>query len=128
MEVFERAGSCPFCKEAFKNLKKPVLKKEKGWFATTNNWPYKNSRRHFLIISKKHKEKMGDFKKSDFQSVIKLSNWLVKKYKIKGGALTLRFGEPVYSGSTVRHSHFHLISPRMNVKTKRAKIVTFSIG
>ena len=126
--IFKKAGNCPFCKDAFKTLKKPVLKKEKGWFVTTNTWPYKNTKYHFLIISEKHNENIADFKKSDFESVFKLIKWLVKKYKIKGGGVALRFGETAYSGSTVRHSHFHLISPRAKRGTKDSKTVIFSIG
>lgn len=128
LNIFKKAGDCPFCKEAFKTLKKPVLKKEKGWFVTANSWPYKKSKYHFLIISEKHKENIDDFSISDFKAIFNLINWLIKKYKIKGGALALRFGEPDFNGSTVRHSHFHLISPDINKKTKKAEIVNFPIG
>ena len=52
----------------------------------------------------------------------------IKKYKIKGGGLTLRFGEQNYTGATVLHLHFHLIVPKLKPKSKLAKIVNFPIG
>lgn len=128
LNIYKKAGNCPFCKDHFKKLKKPILKKEKGWFATTNSWPYKNAKYHFMLIPEKHKESINDFNSSDFESVLRLTKWLVKKYKIKGGAIALRFGESLYNGSTVRHSHFHLISPRVDEKRKKVKVVNFPIG
>ena len=92
LEIYKKAGNCPFCKKEFKKLGKPMLKKYKGWFATDNNWPYKNTRYHFLIVSEKHREKLQEFRKNDFEAVLYLAQWLVKKYRIKGGGLALRFG------------------------------------
>ena len=128
LKIIEKTEKCPFCKENFKYHKKPIFKKEKGWFITDNSWPYKNTQYHFLIISQKHKEKFSQLNSSDFRSVFKLTNWAIRRYKIKGGALNLRFGNPLYAGSTVYHLHFHLIVPRINKKTKKAKVVYFPVG
>jgi len=128
LRVIEKTDKCPFCKENFKYHKKPILKREKNWFITENSWPYKNVQYHFLVISEKHKEDFIQLTPSDFREVSKLIKWIIEKYKIKGGALNLRFGEPVYTGSTVSHLHFHLIVPKVNKKTKKIKTVFFSVG
>ena len=57
-----------------------------------------------------------------------LANFAIKKYKIKGGALAMRFGDTNYTGASVAHLHFHIISPKINKKTGRAKTVNFPIG
>jgi diadenosine tetraphosphate (Ap4A) HIT family hydrolase len=121
-------AKCPFCPDNFKYHKNPILKKDKTWIITQSSWPYKNSQNHFLIICKKHKEEFSDLKASDFKSVMALSNWAIKKFNIKGGALALRFGETSHTGATVCHLHFHLIIPEINKKTKRAKTIQFPIG
>lgn len=128
LKIIEKTRKCPFCKENFKYHKKPIIKREKGWFVTKSSWPYKNTKYHFLIVSEKHKENFNNLSVIDFKAVSKLVNFIIKKYKIRGGALALRFGKTTYTGSTVPHLHFHLISPKINNKTKRAKTVYFSIG
>lgn len=128
LKAIEKTEKCPFCKENFKYHKKSILKKENGWFITKSSWPYKNTQYHFLIISEKHKENFSQLTSSDFKVVSKLINWAIKKYKIKGGGLLLRFGESIYTGSTVCHLHFHLIVSQINKKNKTAKTVYFPIG
>lgn len=127
LEVIEKTAKCPFCKDNFKYHKNDILKKQKNWFITKCSWPYKNSKFHFLIISEKHKENFIDLKQTDFSTVSGLMNWTIKKYRIKGGALSLRFGNTKYTGASVCHLHFHFIVPELD-KNKRAKTVNFPIG
>jgi ATP adenylyltransferase len=117
---------CPFCPETFKWHTKPILKYDSDWFITENFNPYKDTAFHFLIISKKHNENFSDLSSSDWKSVALLCNWVIKKYKIKGGGLTMRFGNTLYTGATIKHIHFHLISPK--IAKGKAKPVYFPIG
>lgn len=128
LEIIQKSGKCPFCPENFKYQKKPILKQTGDWLITRNSWPYKNSKHHFIIVCKTHKENFGDLKVSDFPDVAKLVRWAIKKYRIKGGGLILRFGDTTYTGSTVCHLHFHLIIPQINKKTRQAKTVWFPVG
>ena len=120
------AGHCPFCPENFRYHKNPILKNTKNWLITLSSWPYKNSRLHFLILSKKHKEKFEELSIEDFREVKTLVQWANKKFEIKGGGLTLRFGNTDFTGSTVAHLHFHLITP--NLKNGKSLPVYFPIG
>ncbi|MFH1714484.1 MAG: HIT domain-containing protein [Candidatus Nealsonbacteria bacterium] len=128
IEEILKTGKCPFCKENFKYHKKPVYKRKNGWFLTNNSWPYKNTKHHLIILGNKHKENFSELTKSDFESVVYLTNWALKKWKIKGGGLAMRFGDTNYTGASVSHIHFHIISPEINKKTKRSKTVNFPIG
>ncbi len=128
LKIIEKTGKCPFCKENFKYHKKSILKREKNWFITESSWPYENTKWHFLIISEKHKEDFIQLTSLDFREVSKLIKWTIKEYKIKGGAFGLRFGDAIYTGSTVNHLHFHLIVPEINKKTKKTNIVHFNVG
>ncbi|MEK7109184.1 MAG: HIT domain-containing protein [Patescibacteria group bacterium] len=120
-------GHCPFCPENFKYHKKPALKKMGGWFITESRWPYKNSQKHFLIISTKHHETLGELKAADMRTILSLATWAVKRYKIKGGGLTMRFGDSDFTGATVSHLHAHLIYPQ-ETKAGIGKTVNFPIG
>jgi diadenosine tetraphosphate (Ap4A) HIT family hydrolase len=128
LEKIIKTDKCPFCPENFKYHKKPILKKYNDWLVTENSWPYKDTGYHFIFIPKKHMENFSDLTDKDFQSVKYLVNWVINKYKIKGGGLTLRFGNQDYTGASVSHLHFHLIVPQLKPKTKLAKTVNFPIG
>jgi len=125
LRMIKEKGKCPFCKENFKYHKNPIEKREKDWFITKSSWPYRDTKYHFLIIPERHKENFRELNQADFKAISKLVNWAIEKYKIKGGGLTMRFGETSFSGSTVCHLHFHLISPQ---KGRKNKIVYFPIG
>lgn len=128
IEQIAKTGKCPFCKENFKYHKKPVYKRKEGWFLTNNSWPYKNTSHHLIILGDKHKENFSEITKKDLESVSYLINWAIKKWKIKGGGIAMRFGETDYTGASVNHIHFHIISPKINKKTKKTKTVNFPIG
>ena len=127
LETIESIGECPFCPHNFKYHKKPILNKHTGWFITENNWPYKNTEKHFLIISEKHKEHFSELTLTDFSAVRYLVNWATKKFNIKGGAIALRFGDTSSTGATVCHLHFHFIYPKQD-KKNLSKTVLFPIG
>ncbi len=115
-------GKCPFCPENFRWHRKPVLRKTGNWVITKASWPYKNSRLHFLIIGKKHKENFPKLALEDFMQISSLLRWAIRKFKILGGGIALRFGDTAYTGATVKHLHFHLVVP------EKGKVVNFPIG
>lgn len=115
-------GKCPFCKENFKYHKKPIYQRKNSWFLTNNSWPYANAKNHLMILGDKHKENFEELTAKDFESVAYLTNWAIKKWNIRGGGLAMRFGDPKYTGASVSHIHFHIISP------KKTKAVNFTIG
>lgn len=123
-----KTDKCPFCPNNFKYHKNPILKKHQGWIVTANSWPYKDTKHHFLFIPNKHLTQFFDLTAKDLKAVKNLIDWIVTKYKIKGGGVTLRFGEQKYTGATVSHLHFHLIVPKLDSKTKTAKVINFPIG
>ena len=128
LKKIAKTAKCPFCKENLKYHRKPELKRKVDWFLTRNSWPYENARYHLIILGDKHKESFSELTKKDLEKVAYLTRWAIKKFNIKGGALAMRFGEIDFTGASVSHLHFHLISPKKNLKTKKVKIVNFPIG
>lgn len=122
INTIARWGKCPFCPNDFRYHKNPILKESNGWLITKNSWPYQNSKHHLIIVAKRHMEDLGELTPDDFKTAKRLSDWAVKKFKIKGGALTIRFGDTAYTGATVCHLHFHLIVP------KKSQTVNFPVG
>ena len=127
IDSIEKSGLCPFCPENFIHHKKDIIKEGGDWFLTENSWPYKDTKHHFIIICRKHKENFSDLSIEDFDNVRGLVNFAIEKYDIKGGALALRFGNTDYTGATVCHLHFHIIYPELDQSLK-SKTVNFPIG
>jgi diadenosine tetraphosphate (Ap4A) HIT family hydrolase len=120
-------GCCPFCKEhLFKFHEKPIIKEGKFWLLTQNQWPYNNVQVQFLIISKKHIENISEVEPEASAELMKLAAWAMKKYRIKGGAICMRFGSTKHSGATVKHLHAQLIEPDLN--RLNYKPIRFYIG
>lgn len=128
IETIAASEKCPFCPEDFKYHKNPILKSQENWFITKSSWPYKNTQHHFLIICKDHKENLDDLTSEDLAIAHSLMKWATKEFNLRGGGLTLRFGETTWTGATVCHLHFHLIVPEIDKKTQRARTVQFPIG
>lgn len=122
------AEHCPFCPEHFLYHKKPILNESGNWLITESSWPYTNAASHFLIIGKTHKEHFSELSLEDFAAVKELATWAIDTYHILGGGLTLRFGATEFTGATVCHLHFHLLSPELDPQTNRGKTITFPIG
>ena len=121
-------AKCPFCPDNFKYHKNPILKRLGRWFITRSTWPYENTQYHFLIMSTAHHEELRELTDSDWLAVLKLAQYAVKKFKLPGGGLAMRFGETTYTGATVCHLHAHLIVPELNEKKGVAKTVWFPVG
>ena len=122
LKEIEDKGKCPFCPDNFRYHEHPVLKEIGSWFITKITWPYPNSKSHFIIIKSEHSEDISELTAKDMEDILRLTQWAVSKFEIKGAALAMRFGDTGYTGSTVCHIHAHLISP------EKGKTVNFPIG
>lgn len=112
MERIRANNECPFCLE---NLRKyhirPILKEGTYWVITENAWPYENTRVHLLAILKTHAEKLSELPPGAGDELIELAAWAEKEYAVKGGGLTMRFGDTNHSAGTVLHLHAQFIAP-----------------
>lgn len=125
MEEIVAQKHCPFCLENIDKYHTPTIKETKHWLFTENRWPYKNTKHHFLLIYKKHAEKISDLDPTAGTELLKLLAWAEKKYQIPGGGWAMRFGSTDYSAGTVNHLHVQLIVPDIDAadfKSTRLKI------
>lgn len=127
LKDIHQKGVCPFCLENLKDYhKKPILISGKYWIATKNQWPYKNTKHHFVFIHKTHIESVDELKPKEADELILIAQKLNKKFRIKSGGLCMRFGHLGKNGATVRHLHAHLISAKENLKDDEH--VRFKVG
>ena len=128
LAIIRRKKLCPFCLENFHFSKHKILRDLGGWYLVKNSYSYQDSQFAFLIIAKRHLDKIEELTPGDWVNVQNLFTLAVKRFHIRGGALIIRFGLTRLSGATIKHLHFHLISPRVNHKTRRADpLINFPI-
>lgn len=125
MEEIVSEKVCPLC-PPMKWHPNPILKDDGRWLITNISHPYPDSAHHLIIISKKHVEQLSELAPEDLQSVLDLAKWATEEFNITGGGLTMRFGDTLYTGATIKHLHAHLIVPK--VKGKKVSPVYFPIG
>jgi dihydrofolate reductase len=127
MEQIIKDGLCPFCMEnLFKYHKKKVLKNGKYWLLTYIQWPRDNTRVHLLAIYKPHAEKLSEIKPIAGKELLEFLAWAEKKFKVKGGAFAIRFGDSDYSAASVKHIHAQFIVP--DVEKEGFEPVRFKVG
>lgn len=116
MQHMLQVGDCPFCAENLaKYHKVPNLKEGKYWILTTNQWPYKNTKLHFLFILKQHAETLAELEAEAMTELGEMSQWLEKEYAIEGGGIIMRFGDTQFSGGTIPHLHAQMMVPDIDV-------------
>lgn len=111
MKKIVRDKVCPFCMKHFlKYHTKPIIKEGEYWVLTENFEPYKGTKHHLLAVSKKHVERFEKLSPAAQAELFSLFGDEVRKRKIPGGAIFMRFGNTDYTGGTVEHLHAQLIT------------------
>lgn len=115
LEEAQRSGECPFCRPAFQ---KKAVYKTYDWLTAPNQFPIKDSEGsepayHFLLLPKRHTGDFTDLTPSDWSQMLEMIGWIRYTYQIPGAGLVHRLGDPLWSGSTIIHVHFHLVVPRV---------------
>ncbi len=112
IEQIQNDKVCPFCPDQLEKYhKNPIIKKSEYWTLTTNMYPYKNAKFHFLLILKSHKNNTRELSKEEWAELHTHTNWLVDEYKLYGGTLMMRCGDTSHTGASVTHLHAHFVSP-----------------
>ncbi len=122
------AHICPLCPSGLKMGHNAILKSINGWNLILNEFAYAHTKVHALIIPEAHQTNLTALSSIDMESVRLLATWAIEHFQIKGGALTLRFGDSHYSGASVHHLHFHIITPEHDENRNDNPTVAFEVG
>lgn len=112
MQKIAEEAHCPFCEENLRLYhQQPILKEGQFWLVTGNQWPYKHTKHHLLLIYKAHATKLADLEIAAGAELFTLVKELEQEFNFEGGGLALRFGDTDFSAGTVNHLHAQLIVP-----------------
>lgn len=112
MKKIADEAHCPFCEENLRLYhKNPILKEGEYWIATKNQWPYKHTKHHLLLIYKKHAIKLAELDSAAGTELFSMIKELEKEFEFEGGGFAMRFGDTDFSAGTVNHLHVQLVIP-----------------
>ncbi len=111
MEQLAKSIGCFFCKENYLKVgASPAIKKYKYWYIKKNDYPYKGSIHHYLIVSNRHVTKINKISLKAWVELFKILDKLKYKLKTRGESIFVRSGDMSYTGATLDHLHFHFLS------------------
>lgn len=109
-------GACPFCQinEALNRRFTWDIEGLHGWL---NPFGYPGTRVHIIIVPKRHIEHERDMTNEEWMALRLALRWCEKAFDIKGLCFMTRCGDPVLTGMSVQHLHFHVIVPEAEKAT-----------
>jgi diadenosine tetraphosphate (Ap4A) HIT family hydrolase len=75
-------------------------------------WPYewtKNGGQHLMLFLKTHAEEASQVPTGAWDEIGTVLSEMSRRLGIPGGALYVRFGDPAWTGATLRHVHAHVL-------------------
>ncbi|MDO8510167.1 MAG: hypothetical protein Q7S15_00890 [bacterium] len=109
-------GICPFCSLVL--CKGEVLREGLFWRIWHNPFPYEHHAYHFVVAHKEHKTDILDLTAGEWAELGEFNQWAIRKFKLPGGGLVMRFGDPAFNAGTIRHLHAHIQNPDLRGPAK----------
>lgn len=112
MEQSVGTGRCPFCDPL--PLENKIIRQGKHWRFWENPFPYPHHAFHFVYATMTHIADPGKLAPEAVLELHELQMFTIDHYRLPGGGLVMRFGDPEYNAGTIRHLHAHLQVPNKN--------------
>lgn len=106
-----KSNDCPFCK--IDDRLNEILLVTGDWqvWECPEEFKAKNLERHFVLSPKKHITDLKEMGQRDWLDLTDLIKEITEKYKLVGGAVMMRFGDPRRNAQSIRHLHCNLYVP-----------------
>lgn len=95
-----------------------ILFKTDYWHVSENRYPRPGSEISFLIVAMGPVYEIEDISPEMWLDLQQIWQKLVKEYKITGGGICMRFGDPARSGASLTRLHVHIIMPKEGEKVR----------
>jgi len=110
MKFAQEMDICPFCAEGLVQIhKEKILMTNDKWLITPSAFPYEGTSIHYLLIPKDHISSMLELTAEHWAKFGEILKQFTTEQHIEDGALLVKFGNLSSNGSTIEHTHFHLL-------------------
>jgi len=110
MERLDREGVCLFCPEHIHRAKNPIEIETEHWMVKKNDFPYKNTSLHLVLIPKTHVPTIAELPPEAQSEFMPLVVKCETVYQLGSYALAMRSGDMRYNGGSIEHLHAHIIA------------------
>lgn len=103
-------GRCPFCPG---NIEDEVVGETEHWTIVLNQFPYKGSRLHLLVIPKQHRISLVELSREEWADFFVAIRVATERYVFLADGYGMAVREKEIGGATLYHVHFHIIVPEV---------------
>ncbi len=108
MRDLAKAGACLFCPPGLALKNKRIFHLGEHWYVTPNDFPYKGTSTHVMIVPKRHVTQFTDLTLDELMELPSMIAWVNSEMDIKGATMFCRYGDTTYTGATIHHFHIHI--------------------
>jgi len=105
MVRLEGAGICIFCPDH----RAAGLWRRDGWAVLHNDFPYRGTVRHLLLVPDDHVADLVDLSAEAQQGFWGALRWVRDHFGLSHYGLGARNGDPARTGGTIYHVHVHVV-------------------
>lgn len=117
MRDLAAANACLFCPEGLNLKGKRVFHRGQHWYVTPNDFPYKGTTVHVMIVPNRHVKCLTDLTQQELLELPAMIAWVNKEFDIKGAGFFYRYGDTNYTGATIQHFHIHIAQGKEKTET-----------
>jgi diadenosine tetraphosphate (Ap4A) HIT family hydrolase len=105
MVRLEGEGICIFCPAH----QKDVVHRGDGWTVLRNDFPYRGTVHHLLLVPDQHVTDLVDLDSQAQRGFWTALRWARETYTLSYYGIGARNGDPSRTGGTIYHLHIHLV-------------------
>jgi len=110
MRRLETDGICLFCPEHLaRNPSQRITHRTEYWTVTPNEFPYRGTRLHLLLVPDEHVTDMADLSAQAQRDFWVALTWIRDHHALAYYSMAARNGDCEFTGGTIRHVHVHLL-------------------
>lgn len=110
MQALAAQGVCLFCPDGLRrHTRQQVLFRTRHWSVTPNEFPYRGTALHLLLVPHEHAADLLDLSGEAQQDLWTVLGQVRDQYRLQHYGLGVRNGDCRFTGATIRHVHAHVL-------------------
>ena len=119
MRQLEADGVCIFCPDHLASSRR-VVHRTTHWTVTPNDYPYRGTQVHYLLVPDEHVDDMTKLSAAARQDFWTALAWATDGLDYYG--IAIRNGDARYTGGTIEHVHVHVVQGDPDSEPVRVKL------
>ena len=110
MFALNAAGICVLCPTHLEqDPQQPIVRRSQHWIVTPNEYPYKGTKLHLLLVPREHAVDLLDLSPAAKLEFWQVLGWVRAQYSLTYYGIGARNGDCRFTGGSIAHVHVHLV-------------------